>query len=184
MAHGSYHEFTYCFLSFSLIFFSYETQLDQNSAINNTNQSVKENAKVTTHFTTKCLQTNVAMNVIGRLQHNKWMLEFQFILFYFIFCVIGDTLVCKSYMVEFVVLLASLIHKILLAKPNSTFPHLKTQKLQSFQRWSWNAVHNSHHSHQDLLPYFFWTLSHSCFVTPLKAQTPYISFLTFSNNPT
>ena len=67
MAHGSYHEFTYCFLSFSLIFFSYETQLDQNSAINNTNLSVKENAKVSTHFTPKCLQTNVVMNVIGRL---------------------------------------------------------------------------------------------------------------------
>ena len=70
MAHGSYHEFTYCFLSFSLIFFSYETSRP-NSAINNTNQFVKENAKVNTHFTTKCLQTNVAMNVIGRLQHNK-----------------------------------------------------------------------------------------------------------------
>ena len=72
MAHGSYHEFTYFFLSFSLIYFSYETQPDQNSAINNnTNQSIKENAKVTTHFGTKCLQTNVAMNVIARLQHNK-----------------------------------------------------------------------------------------------------------------
>ena len=71
MAHGSYHEFAYFFLSFSLIYFSYETQPDQNIAINNTNQSIKENAKVTTHFATKCSQTNVAMNVIARLQHNK-----------------------------------------------------------------------------------------------------------------
>lgn len=75
MAYGSYHEFAYFFLSFSLIYFSYETQPDQNSAINNTNQSIKKNAKVTTHFTTKCLQTNAAMNVIAIIQHNKWMLE-------------------------------------------------------------------------------------------------------------
>lgn len=71
MAHGSFHEFTYFFLSFSLIYFSYETQPGQNSAINNTNQSIKKNAKVTTHFTTKCLQTNAAMNVIAMIQHNK-----------------------------------------------------------------------------------------------------------------
>ena len=57
----------FLFLLFSLVM----RHLDQNSAINNTNQFVKENAKVTTHFTTKCLQTNVANNVIGRLQHNK-----------------------------------------------------------------------------------------------------------------
>jgi hypothetical protein len=63
-----------------------------------------ENAKAKNNFTTKLLQNDVSMNTIGVTSIINKYLNYFF--------EIGNTSICKAYVVKFVVSLASLLHYI------------------------------------------------------------------------